>query len=79
MFSLESEGPMSYQTMAEDQVVHTGQDSSESERDSSKNSTSGSEELKVSIYIACQYLYMHGTDYYKYFNSRMNTPSLSKD
>ena len=43
---------MSYQTIAEDQVVHTGQDNSESERDNSKNSTAGSdlEELKVSIY-----------------------------
>ena len=68
---------MSYQTMTEDQVVHTGQDSSESERDSSKNSTAGSEELKVSIYNMP--VFVDGTDHYKYFNSRMNTPSLSKD
>ena len=48
VFVPQCEGPMSYQTMAEDQVVHTGQDSSESERENSKNST-GSEQLKASI------------------------------
>ena len=42
-----AEGPVSYQTIAEDQVVHTGQDSSEYERDSKSNT--GSEQLKVSI------------------------------
>ena len=50
VFPPQCEGPMSYQTMAEDQVVHTGQDSSdssESERDS-KNGN-GSEQLKVNI------------------------------
>ena len=47
VFPPQCEGPMSYQTMAEDQAVHTGQDSSESEREST-NST-GSEQLKVSI------------------------------
>ena len=44
VFPPQCEGPMSYQTMAEDQVVHTGQDSCESERDSTD-----SEQLKVSI------------------------------
>ena len=47
MFPPQCEGPMSYQTMAEDQVVHTGQHSCESERDS-ENSTD-SEQLNVSI------------------------------
>ena len=47
VFPPQCEGPMSYQTMAEDQVVHTGQDNSESERDNI-NSTD-SEQLKVSI------------------------------
>ena len=47
VFPPQCEGPMSYQTMAEDRAVHTGQDNSESERDSI-NST-GSEQLKVSI------------------------------
>ena len=50
VFPPQCEGPMSYQTMAEDQVVHTGQDSSdssESERDSENGN--GSEQLKVSI------------------------------
>ena len=47
VFPPQCEGPMSYQTMAEDQVVHTGQDRSESEIDSI-NST-GSEQLKVGI------------------------------
>ena len=48
VFPPQCEGPMSYQTMAEDQVVHTGQDSSEAERDGSKINTR-SEQLKVSI------------------------------
>ena len=39
--------PPQYQTMAEDQVVHTYQDSSESERDNIHST--GSEQLKVSI------------------------------
>ena len=47
VFPPQCEGPISYQTMPEDQVVHTGQDNSESERDS-KNSTD-SVQLKVSI------------------------------
>ena len=49
VFPPQCEGPMYYQTMAEDQVVHTGQDSSESERDNI-NST-GSEQLQVSICV----------------------------
>ena len=49
VFSPQCEDPMNYQTMAEDQVVHTGQDSSESEGDS-KISTD-SEQLKVSICV----------------------------
>ena len=47
VFPPQCEGPMSYQTMAEDQVVHTGQDSSESERDNINSN--GSEQMKVSI------------------------------
>ena len=47
VFPPQCEDPMSYQTMEEDQVLHTGEDSSESERDNI-NST-GSEQLKVSI------------------------------
>ena len=60
VFSPQSEDPMNYQTMAEDQVVHTGQDSSESEGDSkSSNYSTGSEQLKVSICVcthACVYM-----------------------
>ena len=48
-FPPQCEGPMSYQTIADDQVVHTDQDSSESERDS--KSSTGSEQLNVSINI----------------------------
>ena len=48
VFPPQCEGPMSYQTMAEDQVVHSGQDNSESERDNIIKSTV-SEQLKVSI------------------------------
>ena len=48
VFPPQCEGPMSYQTTAEDQVVHTGQDNSESETDNSKINTC-SEQLKVSI------------------------------
>ena len=51
VFPPQCEGPMSYQTMAEDQVVHTGQDSSESERDS--KSSTGCEQLKVSSVCVC--------------------------
>ena len=47
VFPPQCEGPMSYQTMTDDQVVHTGQDSSESERDS--KSSTDSEQMKVSI------------------------------
>ena len=47
VFPLQCEGPMSHQTMAEDQVVHTGQDSSEFDSDS--RNSNGSEQLKVSI------------------------------
>ena len=47
VFPPQCEGPMSHQTMAEDQVVHTVQDNSESQR-GNVNST-GSEQLKVSI------------------------------
>ena len=47
VFPPQCEGPMSYQTMAEDQVVHTGQDSSEF--DSNNRNSNGSEQLKVSI------------------------------
>ena len=47
VFPPQCEGPMSYQTMAEDQVVHTGLDNSESERYNIKST--GSEQLKVSI------------------------------
>ena len=47
MFAPQCEGPMSYQTMAEDQVVHTGQDSYESERES--KSSTDSEQLKVNV------------------------------
>ena len=50
VFSPQCEDPMNYQTMAEDQVVHTGQDSSESEGDSkSSNYSTGSEQFKVRI------------------------------
>ena len=49
VFPPQCEGPMSYQTMAEDQVVHTGQDNSESERDIYSENSNGSEQLKVSI------------------------------
>ena len=48
VFPPQCEGPMSHQTMAEDQVVHTGEDSSEFDSDSRKYSN-GSEQLKVSI------------------------------
>ena len=47
VFPPQCEGPMSYQTMAEDQVVHTSQDSSEFDSDS--RNSNGSEQLKVSI------------------------------
>ena len=49
MFPPQCEGPVSYQTMAEDQVAHTGQDNSESERDTYSENSNGSEQLKVSI------------------------------
>ena len=49
MFSPQCEDPMDYQIMAEDQVEHTGQDSSESEGDSKNNTDS--EQLKVSICV----------------------------
>ena len=45
MFSPQCEGPMNYQTMLGDKVVHADQNSSKSER-ASINGT-GSEELKV--------------------------------
>ena len=58
VFSPQCEDPMNYQTMAEDQVVHTGQDSSESEGDS-KISTD-SEQLKVSICVCmCVCAHVH--------------------
>ena len=47
VFPPQCEGPVSYQTMTDNQVVHTGQDSSESERDS--KSSTDSEQMKVSI------------------------------
>ena len=57
VFSPQCEDPMDYQIMAEDQVEHTGQDSSASEGDS-KNSTN-SEQLKVNICVCkseCVYM-----------------------
>ena len=56
VFSPQCEDPMNYQTMAEDQVVHTGQDSSESEGDSKINTDS--EQLKVSICV-CMCAHAH--------------------
>ena len=41
VFPLQCEGPMSYQTLAEDQVVQTGQDSSEFDSDSRNSNDSG--------------------------------------
>ena len=49
VFSPQCEDTMNYQTMAEDQVVHTGQDSSEFEGDS--NNSTDFEQLKVSICV----------------------------
>ena len=47
VFPPQCECPMRYQTMAEDQVVHTSQESSEFDSDS--RNSNGSEQLKVSI------------------------------
>ena len=49
VFPSQCEGPMSYQTMAEDQIVHTGQDNSESDHERDNINGIGSEQLKVSI------------------------------